>query len=407
MHSCTSPWRPLRDARKIPRDPPVNLCIVHGDVSPTSGSGRYMADLATRFAEEGCRVTLLCFHCDELLDGIPNLQIVRLPRAAETRGLWRLGSIRQLRAVRAAVPRALGGRHFDVLIGSDLLFIDAVRRFCGPSLRFIYTPMSMIAPLEIRSYELGGLRGMLDVNLYHWLQRSALRSCDCVVRYTESGVSALERYYGIDLRHKALVSIYVPRAFEPTAADMSAPDLARPIPREIAWVGSLIKSKNVAFLLRAVQRLRSDDWIFTVCGDGPERRRLEILAADLGIQSRVRFLGEVRHMAEQYRRMSILLSASILEQYGLTFREAYAFGTPCIGIRPDWKRIFNINDEQILDCDTGYLISDEKEMAERIDYLLQHENERQLMGARGYELKKRELSFEKFFQQLKAIAIPG
>jgi hypothetical protein len=38
------------------------------------------------------------------------------------------------------------------------------------------------------------------------------------------------------------------------------------------------------------------------------------------------------------------------------------------------------------------------EMAERIDDVLQHEKERQLMGARGYELKKRTLSFEKFFR---------
>lgn len=382
---------------------PLTVCLVHGTVSTAVGSGRYIYDLSKRFAADGCRVLLVCHECETDLDATPNIEVVRVARS-ERPGIWRMGFAPEMWSIRAQVRRQIQSGRFDVLIGSDLLFLRQMWPLRGPSSRFIYTPLSMIAPLEIESYGLSGPRAWIDVRLYTWLQRWALEACDRVVRFTSAATRALERYYGLDLTNKAMVAVYVSQEFEQAGPSESGLSFERPTPRELLWVGRLVPSKNVSFLLRAVSKLRSTDWILNVCSEGPDLPRLEALARSLGIESRVRFLGRVSDMASAYRRASVLLTASVLEQYSLTLMEAYGFGVPCIGIRPDWRTVFNSNEDQIEQGETGYVVGTEEEMAERIDYLLTHEQDRQRMARRGHALKSEGFSFESYYQALKKAA---
>jgi glycosyltransferase involved in cell wall biosynthesis len=373
----------------------MKLCLAHGLVTGQSGSGRYIADLTQRFAEDGHQVTLVCHEHDALVDPM-RVEVIPIPRASER--LWRLGHLAALTANSRSLRRAIGGRRFDVLLGSDLLFLKPLKTM-QPDLRLIYAPLSMIAPIEIDSYDLGGFRAWAGIKLYARLQRWALKACERVVRFTPSAVRALEKYYRLDLSGKALVAVYVSREFE-TASDVGQVSFERPRPTELVWVGRLVKSKNVEFLLRAVARLRSSDWILNVCSDGPERASLEAAARSLGVAERTRFLGAVSDLAAVYRRASLLLTGSVLEQYSLTVMEAYAFGVPCIGLRPDWKTVFNSNEDQIVDGVTGYVVRDESEMAERVDTLIADDGARERMARAAYAMKQQGFSFESFYRDL-------
>lgn len=378
----------------------MNVCLAHGHVTAHSGSGRYIADLAQRFAEDGHRVTLVCHEYDPALQDIRGIDIVPIPRPSER--LWRLGHVAELLTNQRHVRRRLEGRHFDVLLGSDLLFLKPLRTLHGTGVRFIYTPLSMIAPIEIESYDLGGFRALAGQRLYAWLQRWALDTCDRVVRFTPSSVRALERYYGVALSQKALISVYVSREFETAGIPAAGPTFDRPMPRELLWVGRLVRTKNVAFLLRAAALLRSTDWVLNICSDGPERANLEELARTLRIEGKTRFLGAVSGLSTLYSRAALLLTGSVLEQYSLTIMEAYSFGVPCVGLRPDWKTIFNSNEDQIVEGVTGHVVQDESDMARRIDELLSNEPKRQQMGREAYSLKQSGFSFESFFRDLQS-----
>ena len=65
-----------------------------------------------------------------------------------------------------------------------------------------------------------------------------------------------------------------------------------------------------------------------------ELARLEQLARDLKIESRVRFLGPQpqRHLAELYRAADALVVCSHSESFGLAALEAHACGTPVVGM---------------------------------------------------------------------------
>jgi glycosyltransferase involved in cell wall biosynthesis len=100
------------------------------------------------------------------------------------------------------------------------------------------------------------------------------------------------------------------------------------------YVGRLARYKNVdaCIELAAELRRRGRDASLRVVGTGPDRERLEALAAESGVSGHVSFLGDVSDatLAEEYQSASLLLLLSSAEAYGLVVAEALSQGTPCI-----------------------------------------------------------------------------
>jgi glycosyltransferase involved in cell wall biosynthesis len=94
--------------------------------------------------------------------------------------------------------------------------------------------------------------------------------------------------------------------------------------------------KGVALVLHAVAELRRTlDVELVVAGEGPERPRLEALAARLGIAARVRFVGAVGDMAAFYASIACLVHTPITEAFGLVALEAAAHGCPVVAASVD------------------------------------------------------------------------
>lgn len=117
-----------------------------------------------------------------------------------------------------------------------------------------------------------------------------------------------------------------------------APDSSSPY---LLYFGRLSTEKGVDVLLRAFDRAAEDegvpgDWTLQIAGDGPERAGLEGLAAELGMASRVRFLGfktgtELRSLVKG-ARFSVVPS-TWHENMPFSVVESLAAGTPVIGSR--------------------------------------------------------------------------
>jgi len=65
---------------------------------------------------------------------------------------------------------------------------------------------------------------------------------------------------------------------------------------QIGYVGRLVQEKGLPVLLEAAKQLDNNGIAFhlTFVGDGPERAKLEILSAQLGLDGRVTFTGDLR-----------------------------------------------------------------------------------------------------------------
>jgi glycosyltransferase involved in cell wall biosynthesis len=101
--------------------------------------------------------------------------------------------------------------------------------------------------------------------------------------------------------------------------------------------GRLVEEKGVHILLRAVAGLRGE-WHLRILGSGPQRDRLEKLAAELGLAERVRFedLIPSTQMPGYYNQLDALVLPSLTrpnwkEQFGRVLIEAMACGVPVVG----------------------------------------------------------------------------
>ncbi len=116
------------------------------------------------------------------------------------------------------------------------------------------------------------------------------------------------------------------------APDHLPPEHGRPT---VATLGHVVARKRHEDVLRALaeaaDRVPGLSWV--VIGDGPERLRLERLAADAGVPAT--WLGQVDH-ADALRELSrchVMALPSVDEAFGVAYIEALACGVPAIGAR--------------------------------------------------------------------------
>lgn len=101
-------------------------------------------------------------------------------------------------------------------------------------------------------------------------------------------------------------------------------------PPRIGAVAAVRAEKNLARLIRAVKRLREQGVAhdLTIVGDGPERSRLQALAAELGLARAVTFTGAVQDPAACYGAFDVFALSSDTEQMPLSVLEAMGAGLP-------------------------------------------------------------------------------
>jgi glycosyltransferase involved in cell wall biosynthesis len=113
---------------------------------------------------------------------------------------------------------------------------------------------------------------------------------------------------------------------------------ADPAQRTLAFVGRLIPLKRVDLLIEALALL--PDHRLRIIGDGPERKRLEAMARDLGVAGRADFLGHVDNgdLESRLDGTSLLVlptgeNARQAEQFGKAALEGVSCGLPVLASR--------------------------------------------------------------------------
>ncbi|MBN2204344.1 MAG: glycosyltransferase [Thermoleophilia bacterium] len=105
--------------------------------------------------------------------------------------------------------------------------------------------------------------------------------------------------------------------------------------RVVLAAGRLVAGKGFEHVLEALARLadRRDDLRAVVAGEGALRRRLEALAAELGLADRVALPGRLEHedLLAMMARADVFALPSAPEGFGLVHLEAMTQGTPVIG----------------------------------------------------------------------------
>lgn len=126
-------------------------------------------------------------------------------------------------------------------------------------------------------------------------------------------------------------------------------------------VGRLAKEKHLDLVLRAVASLSCEQRpVLILAGEGPARASLQRLAAQLGIEASVHFIGTLQGEAlrDLYAAADFFVTASLTETQGLSAAEALTCGLPVVAVDAPGLR------ETVEKGVNGLLVSnDEKDFA--------------------------------------------
>jgi glycosyltransferase involved in cell wall biosynthesis len=196
-------------------------------------------------------------------------------------------------------------------------------------------------PTIVHTYHGHVLRGYFSpakTALFRGLERGLAATAAALVAVSETvkrdlvalGIAPAEKVrvipLGLDLAHLAGT---LPRGALRRAAGF--PDEA-PL---VGMVGRLVPIKDGPTFLRAAAAVASlrDDVHFALVGDGEERPALEALARELGLGSRVAFLGWRHDLAAVYGDLDVVVNASRNEGTPVALIEALAAARPVVATR--------------------------------------------------------------------------
>jgi glycosyltransferase involved in cell wall biosynthesis len=167
----------------------------------------------------------------------------------------------------------------------------------------------------------------------------------------------------------------------------------------ILTVAGLIPRKGVHCILRALSRLADVvDFSFVICGDGPERGRLEQLTAQLGLTHRVVFKGYVdrKTIPKYFAACDVFVLASIVEAAGNVLFEAMSAGRPVVCTDSGGPQ------EYIRDGETGYVVpvGDVGAFASRIHQLLADPGLQDRLGSEARRVTTGEFEYARMVTDL-------
>ena len=142
----------------------------------------------------------------------------------------------------------------------------------------------------------------------------------------------------------------VPNVVDPLL--LREPIAQQTVPFTVSALGDLIPRKNYALLVRAFANADLPrDSRLVIGGSGPEAAGLVSLAEQLGIEGRVRLLGQLDRagVVRLLREAAIFAHPSNSESFGVVLIEALAFGVPVVATASGGP-------EDIITSDVGRLV---------------------------------------------------
>ncbi|MCB0360348.1 MAG: glycosyltransferase family 4 protein, partial [Bdellovibrionales bacterium] len=275
-------------------------------------------------------------HCQSIVEEYSEFHQVRLPKVSVGGLFWQRGVHRL-------------SRDYDIVVG---MF----------NVRWISTILLQLSPFRRPRFVYWGI-GLGKSRLANRMKLILARLSEKVIVYSDSGRAAL-----IDAGVVPEHVLVAPNTVHVTEAAMARAEAADRR-TSIVTLGRLGSRKQIDVILREFHRQLPRlpaDLTFDIVGDGPQQGYLENLRDELGLQSRVRFLGSIEVDEQLAEIFSRALASISYGQAGLSVIHSLAFGVPVLVGK---GAISGGESEAIVDGKTGFVCDSPEDVFERVRLL--------------------------------------
>jgi glycosyltransferase involved in cell wall biosynthesis len=347
----------------------------------------HVARWASYFAEHGGKVDLITWHPPAKNSGIhPDVVVHRIffpPHYIARYGAL-LEIIRLIRKIHPDIIHAHYISHFGILAG-------------------LYARLSGFKPIVLTAW---GSDILVDAKgLKKWLVKYALKNADCI---TCDGSNLREALIELGTEPQKIYRIYWgtdTRKFNPEQRSekiredlgiFDSPMIISSKTLEPHYdIESLVKS--IPLVLKKVPKAE-----FVIAGRGSQETELKQLAKSLGVSDSARFVGLIpSDEYPKYVASADIYVCTSLSDGGLAIstKEAMACGLPVI------ITDLEVNTEWIKDGENGFIVplKNPKSLAEKITYLIEHEDIKMKFGEKGRKLVKERFEYDKEMKKVENI----
>lgn len=327
----------------------MNICFLEGDMSRKGGTERMTAMLANALSETH-RVFVVSLKSEDnhvffsLADSV--FYTVLSPAVGK---LGILSKIRQLH-------RFFLAHEIDCVINVDT----------GMSIYGI--PAAWGTKAKVITWEHANYFNNWGSRVFPAIRRFAARHSDAMVVLTGQDKENYETHI------PSKVPVYV--ISNPVQPHQVTYDASS---RTILSAGALLPIKGYDRAIEVARRILPGRpaWRWVICGEGPERERLECMIQDAGLEGRVVLLGTVRDMESQYRSAAMVVMTSHMEGLPMVLLEAKSYRLPLVSFD-----IMTGPREIIQDGVNGFLVapSDVEDLADKLARLMDSDDLRYQMS---------------------------
>lgn len=165
--------------------------------------------------------------------------------------------------------------------------------------------------------------------------------------------------------------------------------------KKIISLRSLEPVYDIESLIKAASMVLSkkEDIRFILIGDGSQKEKLKNMARDLGISSKVKFLGRIKNdELPKYIRMADAYVSTSMSDAGISAStaEAMACGLPAVITDSGENRVW------VEDNKEGFItpVKDYKALADKINFVLENDSERIEMGKNARRIIEKRNSYK-------------
>lgn len=283
--------------------------------------------------------------------------------------------------------------NFDIVISRTRFFFTSL-------MAFFYAKMNKVRWIHIEHgsdfVKSGGKLSVLVARIYDYtLGRLILRKADKVIANSNASAAFCKKLE----KNVSCEVIYRGMEIEKILAAPADDELKRKYSDKIiiTFLGRLFDGKGVADLLAALAKIKNDDYICFIIGDGPEKKRLENLADKIQLEKKIIFFGYKKF--DDYIKIlkisDIFVNPSYTEGLPTTVAEAALCQNAIIATNVGGTP------EIITDRESGFLIDpkDATALKDKLDILMGNGELRKWLAKNAHEEVRNKFGWDKSIEK--------